>query len=96
MEPLSPQGSSTLTFNEKARSASVTAFWIFVQAIRGDEKIRIPVADKVHDILPDLIYAARACARAFQNQVQLKKKWTKITRDTALTWDLDRGDIPGS
>ncbi|KAJ2921282.1 hypothetical protein H1R20_g15813, partial [Candolleomyces eurysporus] len=95
-EPLPPPESTTLTFYDKARSASISAFWIFFREITGDEKVTVPIADEVHDILPDIIYAARACAGAFKNQVRLEKKWTKIRRDTALQWDVDREDIPGS
>ena len=70
-----------LTIAEKARLASMCAFWIFVQEITMEEKPEIPIHPEIDDILADVLYAARACASAFENKgerVHLLHAWLEL------------------
>ena len=61
-------GSTTVTLEEKATLASISAYWMFVKAISPEHETKIPISSQLDDILPDLLYAVDACVRAFQNQ----------------------------
>ena len=57
-----------ITINEKARLASMTAFWTFHNYVNSEKPHKIPISDEIDDILCDVLYAVGACVRAFRNK----------------------------